>query len=246
MGGAIAGIIEGAIKGLGGIAGGVLSAVRMNKESKRQQKLADKIFAETKNKPLYELTPETLAREEFYRNKEQGPGFRFRALGQSADEQMANALSGLRQGASSGTQLMAALPGLGGMRSSLDSNAILAGAEDMDRAGMAVDKYVAGGEAANEMNWGVKLGDMLRKEQMGYDYLGASMQNRVQAFNALAGTISGATNMIGGTVGNMAQSGMFSRGTTSPSSITGQGIPSIGLGGSGSNPGISYGVSLSK
>jgi hypothetical protein len=206
---AIAEIIAGIIKGVGGIAGGALSARRMTQDAKKQAKLAEDIFAETKDKPLYELTPETQARENKYRMMEQGPGFRFRSLGQSADKEFARMLSGLGKGATSGTQLMAALSGATQRAGDRDNQAIGVGASEMDKASALVDKYVMGREAANELNWGVELGDVLRREQLVYDYLAASTQNRANAFNALAGVTSSAIDWGGNQVSKMNQLGMF-------------------------------------
>ena len=205
----IAGIISGALKGISGIIGQSVIARKMRKESEQQREKANAILAETANKPMYELTPETLAREQEFRGKMASTGRLYDILGRSTDDNFARSLSSIRNISD---------PAMFGMASTVSAQraaneqkqAALASAGLRDQYGNVVDKYVGEGESANEMNWGIKLGDVLRKEQLGYDYLSGAEQNRLNRYYALADTISSSINWAGdqvGMIGSMKGSG---------------------------------------
>ena len=182
----VASTVSNSLTGIAGIIGKAIATRQLKKESERQRLLAEDLLAQTAEKPVYELTPETMAREDYYRNIEQGAGPRFRWLGQAADEQLARTLRGLGESATSGAQLSLLTTGARDMARDSRKEAIMSGMDEIDRAAMSVNNYVGQREGANEMNWGVRLGDVLRKEQLGYDYLGASEQNRLNRLYALS------------------------------------------------------------
>ena len=204
--GMVADTVSNSLTGIAGIIGKAIATRQLRKESDRQKRFADELLAQTAEKPVYELTPETMAREDYYRNIEQGGGTRFRWLGQAADEQLSRTLRGLGESATSGSQLALLSAGARDMARDSRKEAIMSGMDEIDRAAMSVNNYVGQRESANELNWGVRLGDVLRKEQLGYDYLGASEQNRLNRIYALYNLGSSATK-VAGQAGNMISGG---------------------------------------
>ncbi|RLD00726.1 MAG: hypothetical protein DRI46_06600, partial [Chloroflexi bacterium] len=160
--------------------GKAIATRALKKESERRQREADRLFAETKDKPKYSLGEETLGRLDYYKNEAQSGGFRFGALGQETERGFSRRVQGLQEGATSGAQLLAGVSGASSMAGDSRRRAVNTGAQDIQRADVGVDRYTSEVERENELNWGVELGDMLRKEQLAYDYLGGSNDARTQ------------------------------------------------------------------
>ena len=196
----VAGIISGALKGLSGIIGQSVIARKMRKESDKQREKANAILASTENKPLYELAPETLERERVYRDKASNTGRLYDILGRSTDDDFARSLSSIRN--ISDPAMFGEASTISAQNAANDQKqAALLASGLRDKYGNVVDQYVGERESANEMNWGIKLGDVLRKEQLGYDYLSGAEQNRLNRYYALADTISSSINWAGDQVG---------------------------------------------
>ncbi|RLD00727.1 MAG: hypothetical protein DRI46_06605 [Chloroflexi bacterium] len=196
-------IVGGALQGISSIVGQAITARGLKKESQRKKRLSDKLFAETENKPRYDITEGTQERLDYYKNRSQGPGARFGALGEQSDVDLSRRLSDLREGASTGAQLIAGSSAAAGRAEEGRIGAIDAGAQDIERANMGVDKYTAEVERANEINWGTKLGTTLRKEQMAYDYLGGAEQARIERLYSLGETVSSGVNWAGKTISSI-------------------------------------------